>query len=502
MLERVPTQGASTGGARRAAPHSAGDSGAMSKARAAWEKLPFRWQILTTISIVALLASLLSGVFAVLDARSRADIETQANIELWTNHIAAKVRSINNPGGLQNFADALDAEMASIRHVSVTIRDPSGRVVEPARQHAASPGALDEARAPQWFVDLVQPDIESRIVDIAPNGSRIGSVLISGVPDDEIAEAWDLLKLLALLWLGAIAVMMVGLYFILGLVLDPLARLSSGMRELEVGHFAYRLDIPHVRELEPIAAAFNELAAALGEANAENSRLYRQLIAVQEEERREISRDLHDEFGPCLFAIMAGTSAVAHHAKALPAAQSAPIVACVDEIVQVSNHLKSLNRGLLNRLRPIALGRRTIAELISELVATFERRHKGVVFDLVVGPLPTTFGEGIDLALYRSIQEGVTNAIRHGRAKSVAIALSTAGVSRTPAVEVRVSDDGHGIDHAPSFGYGLSSMRERVHELSGTLKISPAPDKGTVLTVTIPLPGDEDVVAGGRSARL
>jgi two-component system sensor histidine kinase UhpB len=254
--------------------------------------------------------------------------------------------------------------------------------------------------------------------------------------------------------------------------------------------------MPRVRELEPIADSFNELAAALGRANAENSRLYRQLIAVQEEERREISRDLHDEFGPCLFGIMAGTTAVAHHAKSLPPAQSAPILACVEEIVQVSNHLKSLNRALLNRLRPMALGRHTITALVSELVATFERRHKDVVFDLVVGDLPSTFGEGIDLTIYRCVQESVTNAIRHGRAQTIKIELSTAQFAegpgtkeRTagqPAVGVRVTDDGRGIEKTASFGYGLSSMRERVHEFDGTLSIAPVSPHGTVLTVTVP----------------
>jgi two-component system sensor histidine kinase UhpB len=311
------------------------------------------------------------------------------------------------------------------------------------------------------------------------------------VPDDEIAEAWELLKMLALLWLGAIAVMTVGLYFILGLVLDPLARLGSGMRELEIGHFAFRLDTPHIRELEPIAEAFNELAAALGEANAENSRLYRQLIAVQEDERREISRDLHDEFGPCLFAIMAGTSAISHHAKSLPGAQATPINACVDEIVQVSSHLKSLNRALLNRLRPVALGRRTITELISELVKTFERRHKSVAFDLVAPNLAATFGEGVDLTLYRCVQEAVTNAIRHGHAAKITLEFSTPHINGKPAIQMSVRDEGQGIGKDVVFGYGLSSMRERVQELDGTLSISPGAPRGTVLTVSIPLPGDE-----------
>lgn len=485
MQKQIPPAKIEEAGAP--ASSAGGDANAQPWLRRAWHQLPIRWQILTTISIVALLASLLSGVFAVYDARSRADIETQANIELWANHITSKVRSVTSPSALQEFADALDVEMAGVRHVSVSIRDAAGLGIDPL-QHRPEKQEDFESRAPDWFVDLVQPDIESRIVDITAGAGSIGSVLISGVPDDEIAEAWELLKLLALLWLAAVALMMVGLYFILGLILDPLARLGSGMRELEVGHFAFRLDKPQVRELEPIAAAFNGLATALGRANAENSRLYRQLIAVQEQERREISRDLHDEFGPSLFAIMAGMSAVTHHAKTLPASQAAPILACVDEIVQISEHLKSLNRGLLNRLRPVALGRRTISELIAELIATFQRRHKTIVFEFAIGDLPSTFGEGIDLTVYRCVQEGVTNAIRHGRARRITIEISPN--PEPTAIELRITDDGTGVVQGQTFGYGLSSMRERVHEFAGTLRIAPAEPRGTALAIDIPLTED------------
>jgi two-component system, NarL family, sensor histidine kinase UhpB len=458
-----------------------------------WNKLPFRWQILIAISLVTLVTSMLGGALAVLDAKRRADMETRTNIDLWANHIATKVRAIDRVEQLQQFAVQLDSEMANVRHVSVSVQDKNAETIYDVTERKAN---LTDDRAPDWFTALVQPNAASRTVEIAPRGDLIGTVTIHGVPDDEIAETWDFLELMGLLWLGAISLMMVGLYFILGLVLNPLATLGSGMKELEDGDYTFRLDIPRVRELDSISSAFNTLAAALDKANTENGRLYRQLIAVQEEERREISRDLHDEFGPCLFAIMAGTTAVAHHARQLPDAKAAPILSCVDEIVQVSTHLKSMNRALLNRLRPIALGRHTIEELISELIGTFKRRHLSIAFDLDSASLPASFGELVDLTVYRCVQEAVTNAIRHGRPSRVGIALALSGHGNTRSVTLHVRDDGAGIPaHAP-FGYGLSSMRERVGALDGSVRIGALATRGTCLTVTIPVIEDETRATG------
>jgi two-component system sensor histidine kinase UhpB len=472
--------------------------GLVSAVRDRWYEFPVRWQILLAISTLTLIATFVSGVFAVLDARGRAGIETRSNIELWSRHIATKAKEIDVPADIARFASRLDAEMANVRHVAVRVFDPTGQPIRISPLPVTPASGEARERAPDWFVRLVQPDIETHSLNIVEGGQHVATVLITGVPDDEIAEAWELLQVMGLLWLGAIGLMTIGLYFILGLILDPLAKLASGMRELEDGHYGFRLQPPRVRELAAIAGNFNTLAAALDKANAENSRLYRQLIAVQEDERREISRDLHDEFGPCLFGIMAGTAAIERHAKHLPPPDAAPILACVQEIVQVSDHLKSLNRALLNRLRPVALGRSTLDELITELIATFKRRHGDIRFEQGLHDLPSTYGEAIDLALYRCVQEGLTNAIRHGQAMNVAVEIFESRGDAGRSVNVKVTDDGAGIQQSASMGYGLSGMRERVRVLAGSLTIEPNAPRGTIISVAIPLTDKEKAKTDGR----
>jgi two-component system sensor histidine kinase UhpB len=320
---------------------------------------------------------------------------------------------------------------------------------------------------------------------------RFANISLTGKPDDEIAEAWVLLRKVALWWIIGLLATMLGLYFILGYILGPLISFASGMRELEDGHYDVRLPEPSVRELAPVATNFNLLAEALEKAKADNSKLYRQLIAVQEDERRQIAGDLHDEVGPCLFGIMANTSSIKRLASQLPPDQSAPILDATREINHISDKLRTMNRSLLARLRPVALGRVSLEELLSDLVTGFARTNPDVRFERTLKGLPHSFGEAIDLTIYRSIQEGITNALRHGQATIISVHVAAgdgAGVPHAGSILVATSDNGCGFQAGTPFGFGISSMRERVRLLNGTLTIGQQNSGGTRLQIEIPIP--------------
>jgi two-component system sensor histidine kinase UhpB len=288
------------------------------------------------------------------------------------------------------------------------------------------------------------------------------------------------------------------LYFILGYILGPLISFASGMRELEDGHYDVRLPDPGVRELAPVATNFNLLAEALAKAKADNSKLYQQLIAVQEDERRQIAADLHDEVGPCLFGIMANTSSIKRIASDMPASQSAPILDAAREINHISDKLRTMNRSLLARLRPVALGRVSLDELLSDLVTGFARTNPDVHFQRNFETLPNSFGEAIDLTIYRCIQEGITNALRHGHANTVTInvaVLRSETKSAPDHILISTSDNGRGFPSGTPFGFGLSSMRERVRLLNGSLNIRQQETGGTRLHIEIPLTARSNIAA-------
>ena len=149
-----------------------------------------------------------------------------------------------------------------------------------------------------------------------------------------------------------------------------------------------------------------------------------------------------------------------------------------------------MNRALLKKLRPGPLGRVKLADLIDELTAGFQRRHPDTHVVLNLGPLAKSYGEQIDLTVYRCIQEGITNAMRHGAASTLTVDLAerlTNGGEHAARLQLIIADDGRGISASTPKGFGLSAMTERVRSLGGSCVIDSAPSKGTTIRVEIPV---------------
>jgi two-component system sensor histidine kinase UhpB len=456
-----------------------------------WYERPVRTQLLVAVGVINLLAALLAGAVSILNTRTATKVEIEASLEVAQRFVAATMKDLAAQDRLAQLNEELPLELKHLRHVRIMYMDASGQltVVSPQPDN----GAAGRRYVPSWFAALVRPQLVGRAVRVvALEGEN--PVIIVGEPADEIAEAWHDFSSLAIVWLVLNALILAILYVVLGRVLDPLAHLSKGMLNLEDGHYATRLAPPKVKELALITERFNTLAGALDTTRDENSRLYRQLINVQEEERRTIADELHDEAGPCLFGITANASSIQNLADQLPDRRTAEISQRVGEILSITERLKLLNRALLKKLRPGPLGTVKLAELLDELIAGFQRRHPDTHIAVSFGKLAASYGEAIDLTLYRCIQEGITNAIRHGTADTLTVDLAETPVSRRNGAKgsrarlaLSLSDDGKGIAPATPKGFGLTAMTERVRSLGGSCVIESAPSKGTIIHVEIPI---------------
>ncbi len=234
----------------------------------------------------------------------------------------------------------------------------------------------------------------------------------------------------------------------------------------------------YVAKLETEAAQrYMESVAAAGQLE----QLSHRLLAVQEEERRNLARELHDEVGQNLSALMMDLgqirSALQQHSQTEAEAR---LRAAVD-----------LNERTLRSVRDIALLLRP--SMLDDLGlipalhwhARETSRRTGVDVTFESGEDELDLGDDTRTTVYRVVQEALQNAVRHSRARKVEVALLT----NDGRLRILVKDDGQGFDPSITRGLGLLGMQERIAHLSGTLRIESAPGQGTVLTVDMPLKG-------------
>ncbi len=198
---------------------------------------------------------------------------------------------------------------------------------------------------------------------------------------------------------------------------------------------------------------------------------------MQEEERSEIARDLHDEIGPSLFAINIDITRITH---LLEEQRIAELPLHVRAIADAAQHLQRQVRGMLGRLRTNELAELGLGAAVSGLVDFWRRRYPDIQFRIDVSPACEQLGSPTDMTAYRIVQEGLSNAVRHGRPELIAITIA-GGEEVSDGVTVQVADDGRGMPELPTLGYGLTGMAERVRAVGGEVSFSNRSDGGFVV---------------------
>ena len=265
------------------------------------------------------------------------------------------------------------------------------------------------------------------------------------------------------------------------------------MTNIEAGDYDTRISTLGPPELAAICGKLNHLAATLGAAVEEKRRLAESAVSLQDAERKEIARELHDEFGPYLFALRAHASSLARTAE-MPEPDAAALRRHGAAMLEQVNALQQFNRRVLDRLRPVGLAELGLGEAIGALVRLWRESHPEVAIAAEISKSLGETGETADLTIYRTVQEALTNVFRHTSATSVNVAiepmqqLSSLNRGKPSCVLVRVRDNGHGLKPGHTFGHGLTGMRERIAALGGTLAVT---SSETGVTVEAVVPTDQ-----------
>jgi signal transduction histidine kinase/DNA-binding response OmpR family regulator len=206
------------------------------------------------------------------------------------------------------------------------------------------------------------------------------------------------------------------------------------------------------------------------------------LVAIQEEERKSLSRELHDRSGQSMSALKLGLGMLRREAE------DADLVrAHVEDLLVTADEAMTELHELAVNLRPSALDHHGLAPAVAQYLTSFRKKNQLEVEYLATGLDGERLPEDIETAIYRIMQEALTNVIRHAQATKVAIIMGR----RNDEVSLIIEDNGRGFDVEEALRrgrLGLLGMRERSEMLGGTVTIESAPGRGTTLYVQAPVP--------------
>jgi two-component system, NarL family, sensor histidine kinase UhpB len=254
----------------------------------------------------------------------------------------------------------------------------------------------------------------------------------------------------------------------------PLERLIERIERIDPSEPAsFEIGGDPVAEIDRLAESFRRL---LGRVDDERRRSGKLVLRAQEEERRRVARDLHDEVNQALTAILLRLEALAQDS---PPERAAEVAELKRLAIQAMDELLNLAR----QLRPTALDDHGLVPAIESQLRTFSERT-GIAARLNTQGRLGDLDEEQQTALYRVTQEALVNAGRHGGATRVQVELEAAGGH----TELRVRDDGQGFEPGSRTGHGLGleGMAERARLVGGELDVRSAPGAGTEITMRVP----------------
>jgi two-component system, NarL family, sensor histidine kinase UhpB len=430
--------------------------------------MSLRRQIFLSVVVSLLIALFAEGAIALREARHSVENEMHKALETSDRMVDNALLSLPQQDR-QAYLIRLVRSFDDNRHIRVKLQDHDAKTI--AVSHIAPPEDV-----PSWFRDFLETPSETRF-DWA-QGLLGSSIIVSTDPHNEIAETWgqfrDGASVLVLLDLMVLAL----LYLILRRTVRPLEELRSGFASLGQGRYDIRVKPGGTDELAGLARAFNQTVQRLGRLELANARLSEQMATIQEEERADLVRDLHDEMGPFLFAMRMDAEHIERIAKANP-----EIGERAHAIGESVSHMQRHLREILRRLRTDGVSHGGLVQAITNLVAFWKRYNPKLDIILDIPPLQDDFSEDVENAIFRTVQEGLMNVVRHGGATKAQVCM----VFEAGQISVCVEDNGRGIAAGGSEGQGISGMRERLALLGGSLEFQSTPGCGTRLLARLPV---------------
>lgn len=270
-------------------------------------------------------------------------------------------------------------------------------------------------------------------------------------------------------------------YALLKLALYPLHRLRETMRQVQAGDLDRKAPITgQDADADQLAVAFNTMLAALDDLSRTRAS---QILHAQEQERKRIARELHDETGQVLTSLLISLALLEEAVSGEEAHER------IAETRALAHQTLRAVRNLSIDLRPSALDDLGLLPALRWYVKEYQQRC-GIAAEFSASGCKERMSPEIETAIYRIVQESLTNTAKHAHASKIWVSVHEEGA----LVHVNVRDDGRGFDVQAVLktpwqdrGLGLGGIMERASLLNGAVQFSSQPGRGTTVDVTIPL---------------
>ena len=445
--------------------------------------LRFRLNLLITLLFALIL---IAGSFYVINnARTavKEEMQSVAKLTLQLVEIALMSNSGSSTPEIQQNVLGNIANLESTRHLEIELYK-TGSVGNsiPVR---IIPTITSEA--PEWFIRTVKPSpVEYRRI-FRESQTVYTEIIIRANPSDEITEVWNETKgTLGLLVLFAVLANIL-VYISLGRGLAPIESILKGLDGIEQGEYQLRLPKFKFPEFSRISEKFNNMAEVLQKSRDENRLLTQKSLAIQEDERRILAQELHDEFGQSITAI----KAVAASIEQTKHQDSETLKRSAMTIGTFSDRMYEVARRMMRQLRPAILDEFGLISALQDMIDDWNARHEVVFCHFEFKGKFDALGEEVNISIYRIVQESLTNIIKHAQATDVTVCLNRVEQGkeddslRKIGIRLVIKDNGIGFDESTHRGLGLLGMRERIEALEGSFVMRSAINQGVEIIVSL-----------------
>ena len=433
-----------------------------------WNRLSLQERLLLPMAVVIVALLLLGGLALQIFSPNQFEYENEQQVRS-TRTIAAALNAALATS--HNPEQTLDA-FASGLGTSEAIKFFSSRAV------AHRPSArVQGSDVPDWFTSVLTIPALGAAYPIKIGAAQVGDIVIEPDLTADIFEKW--IGLLAIVSCSVLLILLAAFnaYVTTGAAIRPLEQLGAGLTRMRNGDYDTAIALAGSPEIRKSCEEANQLAATLKRLSRNNQELMRKLVSVQDDERSELARELHDEMGPLLFAIRANATALSDPSAEGESQPGSPAQA----ILAATEALQQANRRILEGLSPLYVAELGLSESVQTLLRTARSQAPGLELRSRLDPRLDDLDSLLSQTTYRVIQEGVTNVLRHAQASTIDISAALDGSQ----VAIEISDDGVGIPSEQPFGRGLTGMHERVRALNGTFELRREKDR-TVVRCLLP----------------